>query len=131
MNLMDRDRNKIFDSLDRLLNQVGDKELVPVLIMTNDQVDVQDMERVAGKLQVKYRYTVVPAVAASVTKDQVAVLSRQTFVRQIEHDAEVKIAMDGANRWFGTAKAREDFGVDGGRDGSPGYSTQDIVVAFS
>lgn len=125
----DRDGSKIFDSLQQVLVTMGDKEQVPVLIMAHDQAHLTELEKVAGEIQIKRRYQVVPAVAASVTKDQVSLLSRQSFVRHIEYDEEVQICMDGANRWAGADKARLDFGVTGDRDGSPGYSSGDIVVA--
>lgn len=119
MTLSERDQSKIFDSLQQVLVTMGDKEQVPVLIMANEQKDVAELVKAAGDLQIKYRYQVVPAVAASVTKDQVSMLSRQSFVRHIEFDHEVQICMDGANRWSGVEKARTDYGVTGA----------DIVVA--
>ncbi|HWI51068.1 MAG TPA: hypothetical protein VNT01_02860, partial [Symbiobacteriaceae bacterium] len=88
------------------------------------------LEQAAGPMEVKYRYSVVPAMAASVTKAQVEALAKESAVRHIEYDAEVRIAMDGANRWFGAAQARSDFGVTGDRDGSAGFSKTDIVMSF-
>ncbi len=126
---MDQDRNKIFDTLDRLLEQVGEQEPVDVLIMVQGREHLDQLEEILGKGAVKYRYSVVPAVAARVTREQVHAVARQTFVRHIEHDAEVTIMMDGASHWFGAAHARADFGVTGSLDGSPGYSAEDVVVA--
>lgn len=126
---LDQGQARIFESLQKLLASVGEKEPVPVLIMATDHESLQEVERAAGGLKVKYRYNVVPALAAEATKDQVMALARQDFVKHIEHDAEVRVAMDGANRWFGSAKARTDFGVTGNLDGSPEYSKNDVVVA--
>jgi serine protease AprX len=127
---MDRNQNKIFDSLELVLAKAGDDDKIPVLILARRQQDLAMLERMAELAEVKYRYTVVPAMAATVTKKQVEFLARQEQVRQIEYDAEVRITLDGANRWFGTAQARVDFGVSGNRDGQPTYSKNDVVIAI-
>lgn len=124
----DRDGNKIYDDLDALLKQAAPDEPVPVLVMMDSQPDtVRILEE---EVDVKYRYDVVPAVAASMTKEQVLAYARENYVRHIEHDAEVRAMMGTASQWFGATKARQDFGVTGDRDGNPtSYSTQDVVVA--
>lgn len=128
--IMDRNQNKIFDSLEQVLAKAGEDEKIPVLIMARRQQDLPDLESMAGPMEVKYRYRVVPALAATVTKKQVGVLAGLDAVRQIEYDAQVRIALDGANRWFGTVQARADFGVTGNHDRQAGYSKDDIVVAI-
>jgi len=127
--VMDRNNNKIYDSLEQILAQTRPTDKVPVLVMARSQEDVSDLEKVAAPLEVKFRYKVVPAFAASVTPDQVELLARQENVEHIEFDAPVYAVMDGANRWFGADKARTDFGVTGDRDGAASYSRNDIVVA--
>lgn len=127
---MDSNQNKIFDSLDSILALAAAEARVPVLVMAKRHQDLAELEKIAGLVQVKHRYKVVPALAADLTKEQIRRLAAHEFVEHIEHDAEVRVLMDGANRWFGTAKARADFGVTGSRDGSEsGFSRDDVVVA--
>jgi serine protease AprX len=123
-------QSKLYGDLKDVLAGVGEKELVPVLIMANNMRDMQELDRMAPTMQIKYRYSVVPAVAASVTRSQVEELSRQYWVRHIEHDGEVRTMMDGASRWFGATKARLDYGVTGNLDGSAGFSRDDVVIAI-
>jgi serine protease AprX len=111
--MSDANRDKVFDNLDPILARAADTEKIPVLIMARRPQDLDLLEQAVGPLEVKYRYTVVPAMAASVTKAQVEALAKESACRHIEYDAEVRIAMDGANRWFGAAQARADYGVTG------------------
>lgn len=128
--IMDRDRNKIFDVLDRMMATAGDKELLPVIILMENTNDPMELERVAGPLEVKHSFKVIPALAAAATRDQIGALARLSFVRQVEWDAPVSVLLDGSNRWFGTEKARQDFRVNGDGDGDPArYSKADVVVA--
>jgi serine protease AprX len=123
---------KLFDNLVPILAQASDTDPIPVLIMARRPQDLPALEQAAGITEVKYRYSVVPAMAATVTKAQIDLLTRQNSVRHIEYDAEVTIALDGANRWFGTAQARQDFGVTGDRDGNPSsFSKNDIVMSVA
>ncbi len=126
---MDSDGNKIFDSLERLMEQMGPEETVPVLVLMGDYSDTQRLAEV-GEVQVKFQYAIVPAVAASLTRSQIEALARKEYVKHIEHDAEVRVMMNTASQYFGVTKARQDFGVSGDRDGAPAsYSTDDLVVA--
>lgn len=127
--VMDLDGNKIFDSLDRLLATMGDSDKLPVLVMANSESDLPAIEKAAGGMQVRYRYKVVPAIAATLTKSQIEALAREPGVNHIEHDAEVH-ALQGSTDFFGATKARQDFGVTGNHDGQAGYTKNDIVVAI-
>jgi hypothetical protein len=124
---MDRDNNKIFDSLDLLLSNLVADDRVPVLIMANTYGDIPAIEKAAGEIVVKYRYKVVPAIAATLTKSQIQALAKEPGVSHIEHDAEVK-TLQGSTDYFGATKARQDFGVTGNHDGQPAYSKSDIVI---
>lgn len=127
--VMDRNGNKIFDDLDDRLRTAGADELIPVLVMMKDQAEVMRFTA-ADDFEVKHRYQVVPALAASMTKAQIIERAKDPGVRHIERDAEVQVQMGTASQWFGATKARQDFGVTGDRDGNPtGYSKQDVVVA--
>jgi serine protease AprX len=126
---MDQDKNGIFDTLDQRLSGLSDTALLPVLVMENRPTEIAEMEKAAGPMEVKYQYSVVPALAASLTRQQVEILARQDYIHHIEYDGEVHMTLDGATRWFGATQARQDFAVDGNHDGSPSYSQNDVVVA--
>ena len=127
---MKSDGGKIFDSLESVLAKASDEQKIPVLIMAKSESELPQIEKAAGDLEIRFRYKIVPAVAALATPAQIKALARQSCVQHIEHDAEVTVLLDGANRWFGTAQARADFGVTGDRDGNAtGYSKNDVVVA--
>ncbi|MFZ5817855.1 MAG: S8 family serine peptidase, partial [Bacillota bacterium] len=127
--VVDRDGNKIFDDLDALLREVGPDEPVEVLVMTGGQAESRRLQA-EDEIEVRFRYDVVPALAATMTREQVLAYARRPEVVHIEHDAEVRVQMATASHWFGAAKARQDFAVTGDGDGSPGgYSPQDVVVA--
>lgn len=126
--VMDSNQNKLFDSLESVVAKAGRTEKLPILVLTKRHEDLAMLERTLG-LEVTHRYQVVPAMAARATPQQVEALAKQDAVRQVEHDAEVHINMDGAARWFGALQARQDFGVTGDRDGSAGYSRTDVVMS--
>lgn len=124
---MDANGNKIFDSLEQLMGTTAAGPL-PIMILFNGAAAI---ERVASlDVTVTQQYDLLPAIAAQATPEQIKRIAALPEVRQIEHDAEVHVNLDGANNGFGTAKARADFGVDGDRDGNPnGFTKGDIVVA--
>ena len=126
--MMDSNQNKLFDSLETVLARVSSTEKVPILVLARRHEDLAELEKSTG-IEVRHRYNVVPALAARATPEQVQALAKQEAVRQVEHDAEVHIHMDGAARWFGALQARQDFGVNGDRDGA-GYSRTDVVTSF-
>lgn len=126
---VDRDGNKIFDDLDALLTQARDDQAIPVIMLMKDQAEIA---RIAAEdeFEVRHRYTVVPAVAATMSKAQIIQQAKSSSVKHIEHDAEVRALMGTANLWSGAAQARLDFGVTGDMDGNPtGYSKEDVVIA--
>ncbi|HLO03309.1 MAG TPA: S8 family serine peptidase [Symbiobacteriaceae bacterium] len=124
---MDANQNKIFDSLDQLMGSVAAAPL-PVMVLLNSPAGIERLASLG--VTVTQQYRILPAVAAQATPAQIRQMAALPEVRHVEHDAEVRINLDGANNGFGTAKARADFGVDGDRDGNPnGFSTGDIVVA--
>jgi serine protease AprX len=125
---MDSNGNKLFESLEMILTKVTDDEKIPVLIMARSEKELPELELAAQGLEVTHRYKVVPAMAARATRAQITSLVKQSCVRHIEYDAEVRIQMDGATQWSGVNQARTDFGVTGDRDGNAsGYSKNDIV----
>ena len=83
-----------------------------------------------GPFSVKHAYGALSGFAAELTKRQIELAAKLPFIKQIEYDEPVYAAMQTASSWYGTTKARQDFGVDGNRDGNPSsYSKNDVVVA--
>lgn len=124
---MDANQNKIFDNLEQLMGPAASAPL-PVMVLLNGPEGVDRLTKLG--VTITQQYQILPAVAAQATPEQIKQLAALPEVRHVEHDAEVRINLDGANNGFGTAKARADFGVDGDRDGNPNnFTTADIVVA--
>lgn len=132
--MVDKNGNKLFDNLEKKLQQASDAEQIPVIIQYDrsklPEKAAQALEKNVGAFSLKYEYSIIDGVAATMSKKQIEMLEKLPFVKQVEYDAEVQAFLGTANTWFGTAKARTDFGVDGDRDGNPSsYSKDDIVVA--
>lgn len=131
--LADRDGNKLFDSLEQRLQAARDDERVPVIVLFDGEGTasrVEELKQRVGPFTVKHAYQTLSGFAAELTKQQIERAAKLPFVKQIEYDAPVYATMQTASNWYGTAKARQDFGVDGDRDGNPSnYSKNDVVVA--
>ena len=82
-----------------------------------------------GNFSEKFVYPAIRGFAANLTKGQIIAFSQDLDVKQIEFDAPVYPHLDTSQQWFGTAKARTDFGVDGNADGLATYSAGDMVIA--
>ncbi len=128
--IMDRNRNKVFDDLDRMILLASTEVKVPVVVLMDQQRAAAELERRVGSVDVVREFHAVPAIALRATRAQIEGLAELPFVRQIEVDATVSVELNGASWWFGATSARQDFGVDGDRDGRPAsYSKSDVVVA--
>lgn len=131
--LFDKNKDKLFESLSEKMNKSKDKDELSVIVVFNEKADKakkDDMKNLLGNYKTKHEYKNIPAVAMKLNKGQINKLSKLDIVKQIEYDEEVKAFNDTANDWFGTEKARNDFGLDGDRDGnSSSYSKNDVVVA--
>jgi serine protease AprX len=126
--VVDVNRNKIFDSLEQVMDGVSVNQTIPVLVLMNGRADPTRLTDLGAT--VTQRYQVIPAFAVQATSQQIEQIAALPEVRHVEHDAEVRANLDGANAGFGSVKARIDFGVDGDRDGNSNrYTTADIVVA--
>jgi serine protease AprX len=122
---------KILGNLSDLM--VNTAQPIPVIVMLNSSATtgaVDRLQKLAGSFPVRYVYKVIPGFAATLTSGQIAALARDATVRQVEYDAEVHVCLGTAQTWFGTAKARSDFGVDGNMDGQPTYSKGDVVITI-
>lgn len=93
------------------------------------QIDFDALERQLGDFTVKYSYPSINGVALTMDARRIRAAARFGEVKHLEYDATAKAAIDTASSWFGAAKARTDFGVNGNADGQTGYSKNDIVVA--
>lgn len=131
----DLNHNKVFDNLEQTLLTKGPVDRVPVIVMLNEANTDQRMNELrshVGTFQVKrsYHYA-IQGFSADLTKGQIQAVQKLPFVKQIEADLPVHTTLDSANKWFGTAQARADFGVTGDRDGNPkSYSKTDVVVGI-
>lgn len=136
--MVDKDQNKLHDNLEQKLEEKQQNEQLPVIV----KFDTSDMpgkssqalnkvlKKRIGKYSTKHTYEVVNGMAASLNKKQIERLTKIPFVKHVELDVEVQMRNGTANDWFGTEKARGDFGLTGDGDGNPdSYSKDDYVVA--
>lgn len=129
---MDEDGNKVFDDFDEKMKPVPETAPFPSIVLFTrrlDEVEYQNLARKIGPFSPKYKYSNVPAMAVILTKAQIQALAKETEVKQIEYDGQVRAFLDTSTYWFGVKKARTDFGVTGNTDGLPTYSKDDIVIA--
>jgi len=127
---MDRDGNKIFDRLDKMVGTAGPEDKIPVIAVFNRPTTVNQLQGPLGAFKVNQTYENLPFLAMDLTPGQIQALSKMPFIKQVEYDEPVSICMGTASTWFGVTKARTDFGVTGDKDGNPAtYSKNDIVVA--
>jgi serine protease AprX len=128
----DANGDKIFENLaEQVVQSEGP---IPVIVMLNEPASgaaLSHIQSIIGEYQIKYVYDVIPGFAATLTSKQIAALAMDASVKQIEYDAECHALLGTAQTWYGTAKARTDFGVTGDRDGNPtSYTKNDIVVTI-
>jgi serine protease AprX len=124
-------RGKIIGNLSELMATAT--QPIPVIVLLDAPAttgSVNRLKALAGGFSARYVYKVIPGFAAALTGGQIAALARDAAVRRVEYDAEVHVCLGTAQTWFGTAKARTDFGVDGNMDGAPTYSSGDVVLTI-
>lgn len=131
ISLMDKNGNKIFDNLEKILKTVDSSEKVPVIVTFKyKNTPLEKIFNLIGKFTPKHVYNIIPGFAAELYPWQIKLLSKFDGILQIEYDAKVYATMDTARYWFSIDKIVNDFGLDGDRDGNPAsYTTSDIVVA--
>lgn len=129
---VDKDKNKISDGLDGLVRPAGPKESFDVIILLNSSLDVlPTLKGRHGNFSKKFTYSSINGFAATLTKEQITAFSQDADVKFVEYDAPVYPLLDTAQQWFGTTKAKTDFGVNGDSgDGAKTYSKNDIVIAI-
>jgi len=133
--LYDNNKDKLVESLSVEMDKVKGDEKLAVIVVFKENVSMtksndEDIKTLLSENKVKYEFENIPAVAMELTKDEIKELSKRDAVEHIEYDEEVVAFNDTADYWFGTEKARTDFGLDGDRDGNlSSYSKDDVVVA--
>ncbi|WDV46694.1 S8 family serine peptidase [Clostridiaceae bacterium M8S5] len=123
---------KLMGDLCNIMEEAKTDELIPVIVIYKDNemtASSNEIVELKSNSNVKHVYQNIPGVALSLTKEQIKELENSDMIKHIEFDQEVQMCLDKANYWFGTEKARTDFGLDGNRDGSSSYSKDDVVIA--
>ena len=131
---VDRDRDRVFEDLERRLAPRAGDERVDVIVTLLEPASrrrVARLERGVGGFALRDRFRAVNGFAARVTERQVVALAKRTGVVSVEHDAPVRALNDSAQAAFGVAEARLDNPkLDGSRDGdAASYSRRDMVAA--
>jgi serine protease AprX len=134
VSLTDQNKNKLFDNLEKKMKGIKDEDRVDVIIQFDSskisEKASKALDKVIGPYEIKYEYSVIDGVAATLSKKQLNKLEKIPFIKTAELDVEFKTTMSTANKWFGTEKARADFGINGDRDGNVNaYSKNDVTVA--
>ncbi|MCF6094290.1 S8 family serine peptidase [Microaerobacter geothermalis] len=132
--MTNKNGNKLFDNLEEKLQGINEGDKLPVIVkfdrsqLKGKAADV--LQQHIGIFQTKYEYSIIDGFAATLTKKQIEMLDKIPFINQVEYDGEVKASLATANQWFGTTKAKADFGLTGDGDGNVNsYSKNDIVIA--
>src|SRR3989344_3204587 len=128
---VDRNKNKILDALEEQIREATPEAGFDVIVMAEKSIDeiLPTLKSRHGEFSETFTYPSINGFATNLTKGQVIAISADADIKLVEFDAPVFAHLDSANNWFGTAKARADFGVDGNADGQATYSKDDIVVA--
>lgn len=134
VSLIDQNKNKLFDNLEKKLKGMKDEDRVDVIIQFDSsklsEKASKALDKAIGRFEIKYEYSIIDGMAATLSKKQLNKLAKIPFVKTAELDVEFKTTMSTANKWFGTEKARADFGLNGDRDGNANsYSKNDVTVA--
>jgi serine protease AprX len=124
---------------DRIAQNLGDRLAtastpLPVIVQLNQPATdavLASLSALAGKFPVRATWDIIAGFAADMTPQQVRTIAQSPLVRLVEFDNEVHACLGTAQTWFGTTKARTDFGVDGDRSGGATvYNKDDIVIAI-
>lgn len=134
VSLIDQNKNKLFDNLEKKIKGMKDEDRVDVIIQFDSsklsEKASKALDKAIGHFEIKYEYSIIDGMAATLSKKQLNKLAKIPFVKTAELDVEFKTTMSTANKWFGTEKARTDFGLNGDRDGNANsYTKNDVTVA--
>lgn len=127
---VDRNKNKILDDLEKLVGPAATGDPFDVIVLLNRPLNLlPTLKGRHGNFVEKFTYPSINGFATNLTKGQIIAFSRDSDVKQVEYDAPVYPHLDTSQQWFGTTKARTDFGIDGDLDGAATYSKDDAVIA--
>lgn len=139
----DRDRDRIFDELDDLIDIAPDVAIFPVIVVFNERPSESGLDEVRGDIgdfSMKSNkenpldlegkmWNVIPAFSADLSKAQILDLAARPDVKHIELDGLVRAFLNTATVETGVDKAVTDFGVNGDRTGAvKTYNKDDIVI---
>jgi serine protease AprX len=130
----DRDRDKVFDDLERKLAPLAataERSVIVTLRAPATPARTAELEQDVGDFDVSRRFSLIDGFAGTLTKEQIAELAANPAVARIEDNSRVRVLNGAAQASFGVAKARADAPeLDGEADGNPaGYSGADLVAA--
>lgn len=134
---VDKDGNKIFDTLDRSLRRAAPDAKVDVIAVFSSGTSAAQAaasRREIGSFESTYEYKTISAVAARLTPGQIVSLSKRGSTVQIQPDSRMAFEMETARAQFGVDKAVTDFAQDGNNElgscgGARDYCADDTVVA--
>jgi len=110
--------------MSNLANKTSEDKM-PVVVTFNNMNGAKKFKK---KCKRKYRH--IPAVATEMTMAEVHETAKNPDVSQIDYDEQVKAMDDGSDYWYGTKKARTDFGVSGDGDGNiSSFTKEDSTIA--
>jgi serine protease AprX len=126
--------SKFLSNIDKRMQSAKETDSFPVIITFQSQDQSNNLQKVKNKIPAfapKHVYQNLPFVSANLTKEQIKKLADIPQVVQVEYDEPIRAFSNSANYWYGTYKARTDFGVTGDRDGQPNiYSKTDATIAI-
>ncbi|HWC31299.1 MAG TPA: S8 family serine peptidase, partial [Dehalococcoidia bacterium] len=111
--LVDRDRDRISDGLQAILEGASSAKKYDVIVTFSGSGAAGRSHTAATESKAQKEYKLIPAFRASLNEAEIQSLSKKPGVVRIEENKKISLAIDAANRDFGTAVARQEYGVDG------------------
>ncbi|MEM3536641.1 MAG: S8 family peptidase, partial [Candidatus Bathyarchaeia archaeon] len=116
VSLLDANNNKIVDSLEEEI-QKKPSQVMQVLIQYHDKVDLSnfasELSNLFPTVNVKYKYTLVSAVAVNTIAGTLPKIAKLSSVLRIEPDVQVQITLDTAVPVINADKVWSDYGYHG------------------
>lgn len=105
---------------------------IPVIIIFRTAADInsQNVKSILSGAKIKYEYSIIPAIAAHVTENQIVQLSQLAQVTSISFDDYMVSGLDTARKWFGVDKAVKTYGVTGNSGNPRTFTKMDNVIAI-
>jgi serine protease AprX len=130
----DRDGNKIFDDLDGAYATTLPGERLPVIVsFVDDTATADGLDLVAGVAPgapVRRAFSIIPAYAGDLSRDEAQRVAALDRVRQIELDRDGTPELDTATDVMGADAVADGMGITGDLDGDPELvTTADVGIA--